>query len=270
MMNLMIGKFFDKIVMTPWPFWKILWRFQSKLNSTFIPIAALIIFSTIISTSYAIINHFAEWRGFSAFNANTSLDDSIPFIRTSIIIYGLYYLLFALMISATPRSKKGSIECIYAFQTILTFTTICFLIFIFFPVEITSRKDIDIGEGIIATFYNTLHLADPPYNTWPSLHVNHSVLLSWIFLHWIKSGGGLLRFPEKSNEFMNLMKNKIVPLLIWIICVLVIISTLTTKQHYILDIITGVFLGIFGIYYMKKCIIHTEQNNEEIINYLEN
>ena len=266
----MIGKFFNKIIMTPWPFWKKLWKFQSKLNSTFIPIIALIIFSTIISTSYSIINHFAEWRNFSTFSGNTSLDDSIPFIRNSILVYGLYYLLFALMITATPRSKKGSLECIFAFQIILTFTTICFLIFLFFPVEITSRKNIDIGEGLIAIFYNTLHLADPPYNTWPSLHVTHSILLSWIFIHWIKSGKGFLRFPEKSNDFIELIKNKIVPLLIWIICISVIISTLTTKQHYILDIITGVFLGIMGIYYMKKCIMHVEQNNEDLINYLEN
>ena len=59
-------------------------------------------------------------------------------------------------------------------------------------------------------------------------------------------------------------------LIVRIICVLVIISTLTTKQHYLLDIFTGVFLGVVGIYYMKKCILHVEQNHEEISDYLEN
>ena len=258
----MIVKFFDKIIMTPWPFWKKLWKFQSKLNSSFIPIFALIVFSIIISGCYAIINHFAEWRDFSILDISTIIDDNIPFIRSSIIIYGLYYLLFPLMVLAAPQTKKGSIECIFAFQIIFTFTVVTFIIFLLFPIEITTRENIDIGSGLIASFYNTLHLADPPYNTFPSLHVNHSVLLSWIFLYWIQSSEGFLKIGEKLK--------KIISPLIWMIAILIIISTLTTKQHFVLDVPSAIFLAVCGIYYMKKCITHVENNENEIINYLEN
>ena len=61
----------------------------------------------------------------------------------------------------------------------------------------------------------------------------------------------------------------ILPTFIWSLSISIAISTMTTKQHYFLDFVTGIIFATIGILILKKCIEVTEKNHEKIINQLE-
>jgi len=75
-----------------------------------------------------------------------------------------------------------------------------------------------------------LHGADAPYNAWPSLHVLQS-LLTLLFVRW----------SFKQHERWN------GPLAAaaWIACILLCLSTVLIKQHFIFDaVISCVMVGV--------------------------
>ena len=265
----MYEKIYTFLFLKPWPIWKYLWRLQAKTHPLVLPMITLIIISTFTVSTYSLTNHFSESRDYSTFDSKLIIDDKIPFIKHTILIYGIYYLLFSLMAFSTPLRKKGLIECIFANQILFILSSLCFMIFMLVPIKIDTRIGINTGEGLIASFYDTLYLADPPFNSWPSLHVVHSIFLSGIIIRWMKISQGVLRFPNSDNKRLLLFKEKIFPIIMWIICASIIISTMTTKQHYFFDIVTGIIVGFAGIYIMNKCIKTVENNTEELTKYLE-
>jgi membrane-associated phospholipid phosphatase len=67
--------------------------------------------------------------------------------------------------------------------------------------------------------WRSLHESDPPANTFPSVHVGHSVLLALALSHHL---------PRHRSDAMMLWAS------------LITASTLTTKQHYLIDLAGGV------------------------------
>jgi len=250
----------SSLMLKPWPIWKYLWKLQLKTNPLVLPIIALLISSIFTSSAYALSNNFAEWRNYTVFDTSTIIDDNIPFIKHTIIIYGIYYLLFCLMALSAPLNKEGLVECILANQILFYQSTLCIFAFLIAPIKVDTRVGLDTGDGLIASFYEILYLADPPYNSWPSLHVVHSIFLTGMFIRWMNSGQGLLKFPKILSNYKKLFS-----IMMWIICASVIISTMTTKQHYLFDIITGMIVGFGGLHIMKSCITDVESNGSKMI-----
>ena len=257
----MIKKIIDNVLFKPWSIWKPLWNFQSRANPIFLPIIAFIISSTIITSFYALTNYFAEWRNFSIFDSSTIIDDKIPFIKNSILIYATYYVLFIVVALSAPLNKKGLMECIFMYQVLLTLSILSFIIFVLMPIKVDTREGLEIGNGIISSLYEILYLADPPFNSWPSLHVMHSIFLSWVLIRWLNLSQGLLKMPKILNNSI-LFKNRIFPFFIWTLAILISLSTTTTKQHYFFDVITGVVFAALGIKVMILCInlIENDEN----------
>jgi membrane-associated phospholipid phosphatase len=77
------------------------------------------------------------------------------------------------------------------------------------------------GEGFAVWGLRFLYSADPPYNCFPSLHVAHS-FVSALACHRVHRGVGIA--AGVCASFVG-------------------VSTLYTKQHYILDVLAGVFLA---------------------------
>jgi membrane-associated phospholipid phosphatase len=73
----------------------------------------------------------------------------------------------------------------------------------------------------VAWALQCLYSADPPYNCFPSLHVAHSVL-SALVCYRVHRRVGVLAIGCAS---------------------LIALSTLFTKQHYVLDVVAGAFMG---------------------------
>lgn len=189
-------------------------------------------------------------------------------MKNTIFIYGAYYLLFIAMALSVPLNKKGLVECIFAYQILILLSTLCFLIFILMPIKIDTRDGLDLGSGLVLTLYEILYSADPPYNSWPSLHVSHSIFLSWVLVRWIKKGEGLIKIPFKMNK-NKLIREYLIPFLIWSLSILISISTLTTKQHYFFDFVTGLLIAAIAIIILKKCT-NNEDSFELFISKLEN
>ncbi|MAK04670.1 MAG: hypothetical protein CMA03_02120 [Euryarchaeota archaeon] len=261
-------KFMETVFFKPWSIWKPIWNFQSRTNPIFLPIIAFIISSTIITSFYALTNYFAEWRDFSIFDSSTVIDDKIPFIKNSIFIYATYYLLFIAVALSAPLNKKGLLECIFMYQILLVLSILSFIIFVLMPIKVDTREGLEIGNGIISSLYEILYLADPPFNSWPSLHVMHSIFLSWILIRWLNLNQGLLKMPKMLNKSL-LFKNRIFPFFIWVLAILISLSTTTTKQHYFFDVITGVLFAALGIKVMMLCIKKIENNEKMCFEKLE-
>ncbi|HSU84087.1 MAG TPA: phosphatase PAP2 family protein, partial [Thermoanaerobaculia bacterium] len=78
-----------------------------------------------------------------------------------------------------------------------------------------------VGQGFVAWGLRSLYSADPPYNCFPSLHVAHS-FVSALACSRVHRGVGIAG----------------------VVCAsLVGLSTLFTKQHYVLDVLAGILLA---------------------------
>ncbi len=102
---------------------------------------------------------------------------------------------------------------------------ICFLFFVFLPTT-AIRPEVG-GDTIWDTLMVFLYQIDPADNLFPSLHCLIS-WMCWIGLRWRKDIHPVMRH---------------LPL---ILAILICISTLTTKQHVILDVFGGMFFAEFS------------------------
>jgi len=190
---------------------------------------------TFIGLPYIILNSFAHKLWKSPIQPILEIDQQIPFISVSILAYMtlyIYYPVFAILLSKEIFREKGSV----IMNNFLLLTWFCFAFFFFFPTEITLRPA-NI-EGPFRFVYEFLHALDKNYNAFPSLHVAHSLFILLASI-WLFSHGGNVSPP------LLMMLT-----LLWI---LLFISTLTTKQHYVFDAVSGAVIGyIFWMRCRKK------------------
>ena len=75
---------------------------------------------------------------------------------------------------------------------------------------------------------------DEPWNAWPSLHIAHSYFLTRAISRW-------MRIRSSESQLV-----KIFIAIVWIEFFLLSISIMTTKQHYVWDLFTGIIVGVIG------------------------
>jgi membrane-associated phospholipid phosphatase len=98
-----------------------------------------------------------------------------------------------------------------------------FVCFLTYP-TVASRPDEVLGQGFAVWGLRFLYSADPPTNCFPSLHVAHS-FVSALACYRVHRGLGIAAS----------------------VCATVVgVSTLYTKQHYILDVLAGAGLGFLA------------------------
>ncbi|MCC7441375.1 MAG: phosphatase PAP2 family protein [Bdellovibrionales bacterium] len=150
------------------------------------------------------------------------VDRTIPFIPWTVWIYTSEFALFFAVLGLS-RDLRNTNKYLYAF---LGLQTVSVTIFVLWPT--TFPRDLyplptDIGSWTFALF-NNLRTTDTPANCAPSLHVSSCYLSSFVFL-------------EERR-----------PLFPWFFAwsTAIAISTLTTKQHYLVDVALGfLFAAIF-------------------------
>jgi membrane-associated phospholipid phosphatase len=155
----------------------------------------------------------------------TWIDTAAPFLPNSIFIYISEYIYFA-FVYILLKNKAVIQRYLASFFTLQVVS--CF-IFIIYPTTY-PRELFPVPSDVapwVASVWDWLRTQDSPNNCFPSLHVSSVYLSSLVFLD-----------EGKRKHF-------------WIFFVwgtLIALSTLTTKQHYVADIIAG--LGFGWVHYV--------------------
>lgn len=144
-------------------------------------------------------------------------DRVVPLQPTWVLVYGSLYLFVILLPVLVVRQEEQIRRTVLAYLMVWITAYACFLIY---P-TMAPRPDEVIGEGFAVWGLRFLYSADPPYNCFPSLHVAHS-FVSALTCYRVHRGVGIAAALCAS---------------------LIGVSTLFTKQHYILDVIAGIFLA---------------------------
>jgi membrane-associated phospholipid phosphatase len=146
-----------------------------------------------------------------------ALDRVVPLQPTWALVYGSLYLFVILLPVLVVRQEDQIRRTVLAYLMVWIAAYVCFLVY---PTRAPRPAQV-IGEGFAVWGLRFLYSADPPYNCFPSLHVAHS-FVSALACYRVHRGVGTATA----------------------LCgALIAVSTLYTKQHYILDVIAGIFLA---------------------------
>jgi len=145
----------------------------------------------------------------------SSVDHAVPFFPLSVWIY-LSEVIICVAAFYTARDVRNIARYVGSLISITILAVICFMFFpTVFP-RLHFPLPADVDQYTLGLF-NWLRRVDYPTNCLPSLHVCYSYLASFVFLQEQRS-----KFPFYFT---------------W--ATLIAISTLTTKQHYFLDVVVG-------------------------------
>ena len=148
------------------------------------------------------------------------IDGRIPFLAWMIVIYFGCFAFWAVNYTLILRTERRGT---YRFMRAeLLGKLICFAFYVAVPTTLT-RAEIT-GTGCFAALMRMLYTVDAPDCLFPSLHC----FVSWMCVI------GLRGKPEIPQWYRALSA---------VIAIVVFASTLTTKQHVIVDVISGVVLA---------------------------
>ena len=158
------------------------------------------------------------------------LDDAIPFIPISITIYCVTFLFWLInyTIIASDVFKTGDVgegaknRLERFFAADFFSRVVCFIFFLVMPT--TMVRPVPGTDAVWNTFVTFIYQMDSPVNLFPSIHC----LASWLCFIGIRKRDDI----PKGYKVFTL-----------IFAILICISTLTTKQHLIPDVIGGIILA---------------------------
>lgn len=157
------------------------------------------------------------------YDLTISLDSIVPILPSFAIIYLGCYIFWVINYALVGRISK---EYFYRFVTnIFLGYIISGLIFCIFPTYI-ERPAIETFQGIGTSLVKYVYISDTPVNLFPSMHC----LISWYCYIGLR---GKKEFPIWYRLFS------------FILAILVCISTVVIRQHFLLDIVAGIVIAEF-------------------------
>ncbi len=151
------------------------------------------------------------------------VDDLIPLVPWTVVIYFGCYIFWGVNYCLCANQGKEERDRYFAADTLAKI--IAFVIFMAFPTT-NVRPEIAADQNVFNLLMRFLYWIDTPDNLFPSLHC----LVSW--LCWV-----------------GVRKRRDIPAIYrWfslVAALAVCVSTLTTKQHVLIDVFSGVFLAEF-------------------------
>ena len=214
--------------------------------------AILTVMGLMAAIPYTLINRFASIRDWAAFDPTLQLDIEIPFIAWMVLPYLTLYLYYPAAAWLGGKNDVMWRQNLVFHQIMLLTCWFVNAIFIVLPVEIDLRHLIHGIEGTIwESSFAAMHAIDTPWNSWPSLHIVQSMQVVLVLRYW---------YPPTTKRL------KIAHALLLIMWILLVISTMTIKQHYVWDVATAMLLaGLGWVYWMKPCLerLKTEEFIEQ-------
>jgi len=173
--------------------------------------------STFVSLLPLYIVIAAESRGRPAYAPEVALDRAVPLQPTWMLVYGSLYM-FAFLLPLLVVRQHALIRC--AMRAYLMVMILAYGAFLVYP-TVAPRPDQVFGDGFSAWSLRLAYALDPPYGCFPSLHVAWSVLSALTCYRVHRGVGAVAGF--------------------W--AALIGVSTLYTKQHYVVDVIAGALMA---------------------------
>lgn len=165
-------------------------------------------------------------------NIEGSLDRLIPFLPPTVIIYLGCYLFWIVNYILIARQEKK--EVCQFFSADFLSRVVCLVCYLVYPTTNTRPAVEPDGFWNQVVFY--LYRIDAADNLFPSIHC----LVSWFCYIGLRGKEEIPRWYRTASCVM---------------AILVCISTLTTKQHVIPDVIGGIFLAEVALCIGKKAKI---------------
>lgn len=168
------------------------------------------------STIYFLIGHSARPR--STTLLATPLDAAIPFVPWTVWWYLPFYAgIFVMAIAGMRTPRLFNRALVGVVVTILVGAAGHLLVGAEYPRPVVRPPYSDLSMA----FLGWVHTVDPPGNVFPSLHVAHTSALAVILRHDRPRLGALAM----------------------LMAFLLAVSTLTTKQHFLADIVAGFIIA---------------------------
>lgn len=167
--------------------------------------------------------------GWHHYNLESALDRRIPFLPWTVSIYVASYLFWAVSYILCVRTD---IECAYRFLS-ADLLAKCFCLFFFLLLPTTNTRPEILGSGFWHTAIKLLYQIDDADNLFPSIHC----LVSQLCCIGIRRRKEI---PLWYRIFTHLM------------AISIFLSTLTTKQHVIVDVIGGILIAEFCYWYIGR------------------
>lgn len=193
--------------------WREAMELMTRPQPVTIPMVAL--FSLI--PFYLVIGDLV--RGGTLHVPELALDRAIPLVPAWSVVYGSLFLAALLPVMVVHQQELVR-------RTILAFLMawlVSYAVFLGYP-TVTSRPEEFAGDGFLDWTLSIIYESDIRYNCFPSLHVAQCFLAALV-CHRVHRGLGAVAA-------------------VW--AGLVALSTLFTKQHYVLDVLGGMLLAALG------------------------
>lgn len=154
------------------------------------------------------------------YNITSYFDNKTPLFPSFILIYFGSYIFWIVNYILISRVNKD--HCYRFVMADILGKFVCFIIFITFPT--TNIRPVLTATGPFVDMLKYLYSIDAANNLFPSIHC----LVSWYCYIGLRNIKSIPVFYRNFSLFIAIM-----------IC----ISTLTTKQHVLIDVLGGIFLA---------------------------
>ncbi|MCK4589818.1 MAG: phosphatase PAP2 family protein [Nanoarchaeota archaeon] len=188
-------------------------EFYLKYEKIVLVLLVIVVFSAV----YFSINYLTSFR--QTYQLNIFIDNLIPFLPLTILIYQFTYVLWFLPYFLVKKVEPLR-KLTWSYIILLLASAVVFLVF---PVRVIRPEMV--SGGLVSWLVNTFYSMDLPYNAFPSIHASYTFLVGFFSFKYLKELG----------------------LIIYLMAIFIIISTLTFKQHYFLDAAAGILLAT-GVY----------------------
>ncbi len=159
-------------------------------------------------------------RGRSTYVPDVALDRVLSLQPAWMIVYGSLYVFVVLLPVLVVRQQELFRRALQAYLLVMTVAYVGFLLY-----PTTAPRPTEVyGDGFAPWSLRLAYSLDPPYNCFPSLHVAYS-FVSALTCYRVHRGVGAAAA-------------------IW--AALIGVSTLYTKQHYVVDVIAGALAAYVG------------------------
>ena len=144
-------------------------------------------------------------------------DRALPLQPAWAIVYGALYL-FLILLPVLVIRQESHVRRTFLAYLVVWLTA--YVVFLAYPTT-APRPDMVNGDGFTTWSLRVLYSMDPPRNCFPSIHVAHS-FVSALACYRLHRGLGVVAA---------------------VCAALVGVSTLLTKQHYVIDVVAGAVLA---------------------------